>query len=215
MKTIYLVRHAESTTNVGDFVIGSTAPLTDKGRAQAHVLLERVLKLPIEVIVHTSFARSIETAEILNGRLKLPFVLCNLFSERRHASHVKGLLKNDPVRLAYEEYFWGSQFNDPAYRHFDAENFADLKERAGQAFSFLEECSEENILVVGHGIFSRILLAYLIHGESLSSIVCQQVMCSTRLANCAITVFTHDQRKPTEYGGPWELAVWNDRAHLG
>lgn len=72
-----LTRHAHSTLNVEERINGDPAvpvPITEQGRSEAAQLGHQLAQLPIDLCVHTRFARTTETAdEILRGR-DVPYV---------------------------------------------------------------------------------------------------------------------------------------------
>ena len=72
LRLFVLTRHAHSTLNVEGRVNGDPrvpVPLTEQGRAEAALLGHQLAQLPIELCVHTRFARTRDTAdEILRGR---------------------------------------------------------------------------------------------------------------------------------------------------
>ena len=72
VRLFILARHGQSTLNRERRVNGDPAvpaPLTEQGREEARLLGLQVSSLPIELAVHTRFARTRETlAEMLGGR---------------------------------------------------------------------------------------------------------------------------------------------------
>jgi broad specificity phosphatase PhoE len=82
-----LVRHGQSEFNVH---YGATrvdpgirdAPLTELGRAQARAAAAALAGAALERIVASPYTRTIETAEILAGALRLPITLEPLVGER-------------------------------------------------------------------------------------------------------------------------------------
>ena len=72
MRLYVFTRHAQSTLNLENRVNGDPsvpAQLTADGREQAIRLGHQLAQLPIELCVHTQFARTIETADLaLTGR---------------------------------------------------------------------------------------------------------------------------------------------------
>src|SRR5947209_11587796 len=66
-KHIYLVRHGQIEPGTS---VGNLGPrLSDKGRAQAELIAQRLSLLPISVIHHSTLLRAVETAEIITARL--------------------------------------------------------------------------------------------------------------------------------------------------
>ena len=134
-----------------------------------------------------------------------------MFGERRPASSTVGLKRTDAVLVAYEKDFWSS-FHDPEWRYEDSENFADLKIRAARCLEYLIARPEENILVVGHGLFVRVLIAYMAFEEELTGTECLRLMRFLATENTGITVVTYE---PERSRGEWHMQTWNDHAHLG
>ena len=211
MKNVYLVRHGESETNAANITFGKSAKLTARGHEQARFIAQRCANLPIEVIISSGFPRADETAKYIVDTVGKPFEQCALFAERRRPSFEPGRPKSDPEYVEFEHGFW-NRFDDPSWRHADAENFDDLNERAEQALRFLAERPKKNILVVGHGLFTKILAAKVIFGKSLIGSDCIKVMRALRLENSSISIFEHDPEHAK--GWVWRIAVWNDHAHL-
>jgi len=72
-----LTRHAHSTLNVEGRVNGDPrahVPLTREGREEAARLGRQLAQLPLELCVHTRFARTLETARCILGDRGVPLV---------------------------------------------------------------------------------------------------------------------------------------------
>lgn len=211
MKTVYIVRHGESETNVGVVFGGESAPLTELGRKQAVFIAERASKLPVEVVIASSMKRAMETGEVIAQKIGKPIEYSDLFRERRHPSSHTGVLKNSLEFLREEKEFL-ERFGDPSWRFEDGENFADLNTRASEALAFLEERPESEILVASHGIFMSILLARAVLGEELNGNECIRFIRGFYMKNTGISIL----RKDPENHWPlsWQVRVWNDHSHL-
>jgi broad specificity phosphatase PhoE len=211
MKKIYFVRHGESEGNVSSVRQTVTASLTEKGRSQANFVSERCVKLPVEVVVSSTMNRAKETAEIISQRTSQTVDYSDLFVERRRASVVLGKPKDDPVALEIDREI-KANFSQPGWRLADEENFDDLKDRALAALDYLVKRPEENILVVTHGFFLRIIMATVVFGNSLTGEQCDRFIYSLHMENTGITVLGYDENRKSN---PWWLWTWNDHSHLG
>jgi probable phosphoglycerate mutase len=211
MKTIYLVRHGESETNAGDRYLGRSARLTALGHQQAQFVAQRCARLPVEIIISSGYPRADQTADYIVRSVARPVEQSALFAERRAPSALLGRPKSEPDSIAYEDAVW-SKFGDPAWRHGDAENVDDVNARAKQALGYLAARPEQNILVVGHGFFTKILAARIIFGEALTGSACLNVMQALRLENTGLSVLEYDPGHAR--GWTWRIAIWNDHAHL-
>lgn len=205
------MRHGESEGNVGPIRQTAATPLTQRGIDQATFVAERVAKLPLDLLISSTMSRAKETAQIILEKISKPVEYDNLFVERRRPSEVLGKLKNDPIALIAEKEV-KANFTKQGWRFSDEENFDDLKSRALEALEYLANRSEENILVVTHGFFLKIIIACVVFGKDLSGEECQRFIRTFHMENTGITVLGYDEN---ERENPWWLWVWNDHAHLG
>ncbi len=210
MKKIYFVRHGESEGNVGSIRQDNKTVLTEKGRLQAKTVAKRCAELPIEVIICSTLQRAEQTAEEILKETHKPIEYSALFIERQRPSEVIGKPKDDPKSIKAEEAVI-KNFHLPGFRYSDEENFDDLKERARKALKYLAERPEENILVVTHGFFMRIIMAYVLFGDKLTGEECNKCIRVFHMENTALTELCYDDKKESS---PWWLWTWNDHAHL-
>ncbi|MBI5457301.1 histidine phosphatase family protein [Candidatus Kaiserbacteria bacterium] len=216
MKTIYLVRHGESEGNASLMYQLADSVLSERGREQAGFIAERVAKLPVEVVIASPMARTKETASVIGERIQKSVEYSELFVERRIPSALRGKRKDDPEVVPVTASIF--TFDPPDFRYADEENFQDLKARASAALTFLEKRPEDHILVVGHGFFTRFLMARVIFGEELTGKECGRVMGTLRTSNTGLTVLHFKDGATEGIEGPeneWQIIVWNDHAHLG
>lgn len=211
MKKIYFVRHGESEGNIGSIHQSSVSSLTEKGKKQAVFLANRCVKFPIEIIVSSAFNRAKETAEIISDKIGKPLEISDLFIERRKPKEQIGKSKDDPMAIHSEKTI-RENFHIENFQFSDEETFNDLKNRAERALVFLQNKLEENILVVTHGFFIRILMAYAVFGKELTGYECERFIRSFRMENTGITILKLDDKK---IDSSWLLWIWNDHAHLG
>jgi len=209
MKTIYFVRHGEAEVNVSDVFGDGSSPLTPRGHEQAAFIAQRASKLPLEKIVASTMVRAQETAAHIAKRTGHPIESTDLFVERRRPSEHLGARKDDPRSIEITQTLI-DHFSEPGYRFSDEENFEDLRERAGQALTHLEQMPEKHILVVTHGFFLRVLVAVAVFGKNLSGEECDRFIRTFHMENTGLSVLGFD---PKFEKSPWW--VWNDHAHLG
>jgi broad specificity phosphatase PhoE len=213
MKKVYFVRHGESEGNIGLHFQGYKSPLTERGREQARIVAERCMNVPIDAIISSSMKRAEETADIISKKTGHTYEINDLFTERRRPTVLLERSQDDPEARELEAAWARSVFEDGP-RVLDGENFEDIKVRAEKAFHYLERHAAQNILVVAHGLFLRMMLTRMIFGTEFTSLELRKIVQSFRMQNTGITVF--------QYGGDressedrWRLLVWNDHAHLG
>jgi len=146
MKHLYFVRHGESELNAQRIFAGQTdTPLTERGRAEANAAGEQVVHLPIDAIVASPLSRALETARIIASHIDYPLseiIINDIFKERS-----LGTLEGK----SWDEY------SETATGDNGAETDAELLTRAQAGLAFLKSLPADNILLVGHGSFSRAL----------------------------------------------------------
>lgn len=181
---ITLIRHGESVANVGNFISddpGKPVGLTDRGRAQAESLAQR---LRVEIFSHayaSEFPRARETAAIL-----LRYHSCKLMVDARLNERKSGMdgqpvqAFNDQVRL------------DPL--HFKTAKGESFLEQMERLRSFLDELANQhpaaNILAVSHE--NPIIAALALTVEDASTVVLKS------LENCG-RIDLHWPPQPSPY----------------
>ncbi len=210
MKKVYFVRHGESEGNVGGLRGHPDHPLTERGAQQATFIAKRCATLPITFLVSSTDRRARETALAISQEIGMAPEYADLFVEARAPSALRGKSRSDPAVIASQEEI-NKNFTIPGYHFADEENFEDLNERARKALVYLAEREEDEVLVVTHGFFMRMLAARAILGDDLNAPACQDFVRSLHMQNTGLSVFCYDASKEK----PWWLWVWNDHAHLG
>ena len=206
MKTVYLVRHAESEGNIGLHFQGHHTSLTERGRAQAEHIARRAATLDIQVVISSPMVRAYDTAVEISARIGLPIESCEHFSERRRPSSIIGTPMTDAAASALNDAWFESLFTRDA-RIEDGENYEDIAARTLNALQHLEQHSSDAILVVSHGFFMCALLARIVHGSALSPELLRATFNAFHVSNTGVSVLSFDEE--------WGVRMWNDHAHLG
>lgn len=214
MKTIYLVRHGESVLNAGifeTFIDDASAPLTQLGEQQARFLAQRAQKLRFDALIASPFERTKRTAEAIAVLTGHSIEYSELFTERKYPEAIVGMLKSDPKAKILSNAGLDSSERAEG-KVAGVETFQELKVRAGKALKFLEDRSEEALLVVGHGFFTRMLIGRVLYGEKLTTIELAPLIHGFRTNNTGISILKYD---PSDSHCSWWVQAWNDHAHLG
>jgi len=210
-KIIYFVRHGQTENNAQNIKQGTEGSLTERGRAQA---LETAKRFPKEkgrpeIIIASSYERARETAEIIAAELNLKIKYTDLLVERRNPSEVIGhwggeqKVKNIMDRM-------DRSYHPDNLRISDEENFTDLKKRAKKLLSYIKRRRQSRIIMVTHSNFLKLVISYMLHGDSLTAIDYAKLSFFNPINNAgmAICTYTHHWFKKDE----WKLLVWNDLA---
>ena len=146
MQLYVIARHGESTLNFENRVNGDPSvavPLTEKGREEARLLGQQLAHIPIEVCLHTRFARTYETAALaLDGR-DVPFEEEDLLDD---------IKLGDLEGKTLEEYRAWKREHKRSDDFPGGESLDDAARRYARAFELLLTRPENSILVVTHEI---------------------------------------------------------------
>jgi len=211
MKTIYLVRHGESVINVSDkYEQNSDSPLTENGEKQAARIADRATRLKFDALIASPFLRTKQTAELIAKATGKTIEFHSEFQEREMPHSIVGKAKLDEVAKAtVEAAFLSSVTRNPKIG--EAETFDELVARADKALEILKSHSSDSILVVGHGFFTRILIARMLYGDAFSPEIFEPFSWGLRTRNTGLSVIHFN---PEDTHRTWWLSVWNDHAHL-
>ena len=152
MRIFVLSRHGQSTLNVENKVNGDPTvpvPLTADGRVAATRLGEQVARLPLELGVHTRFARTQETLEIALAGRDVPTVV-----EPRLDDIDIGELEG----CSLDDYRAWKRAHDRRESFPGGESLDGAARRYARAFRSLLARPERRILVVCHEIPVRYAL---------------------------------------------------------
>jgi len=215
MKTVYLVRHGESTENVRStpVFVGGAAELTDLGREQARRIAERAQRLPIETIVASPYVRARDTAAVIAESTGLGIVESELFIEHKAPTSFIGREWSDEFRADFKK--WQNVAYVEGEKYEDGDNFETMRDRASRALDFLLERKEENILVVTHGMFTRVMVGLVMLQEAFLPEDLKKLEHTLITRNTGITVIRHGSDDSRKNANDWHMLTWNDHAHLG
>ena len=148
---LYIVRHGQTDWNLEGRMQGQTnIPLNETGRVEAKELGEKLSSFKIDRIISSDLSRVVETAEIINQSLNKPMTH-DIRLREVHYGTIEGKLKTE---ISKEH--WRLFNEDPS--KINAESFEDIYLRVKSFFSDLPK--NENILIVTHGGFIRMMLYF-------------------------------------------------------
>jgi len=208
-KLIYFVRHGETENNAKNIRQGPEGALSAKGREQALATAKRFPKevgRP-QVIISSPYERTKETADIIGKELNMGVEYSDLLKERKNPTEIVGHEGGEKdVKQIIDRI--DKSFHDDNFRYADEENFVDLKERAKKLLSYITERPEQRIIMVTHGIFLKMVVSYMLRGDSLTSSEYNNLshLNPVNNASMAICSYTTHFFKKNE----WKLLIWND-----
>lgn len=208
-KIIYFVRHGETKSNIEHIKQGPEGSLTEKGREQALATARRFPKgngRP-QIIIASPYERTRETAEIISQELKIPVKYSDLLIERKNPSSVIGHWGGEPKVKQIMDRMDRSYHTDD-FRIEDEENFLDVKNRAKKLLKFIALRKEKRIIMVTHSNFLKLLVSYMLYGDSLTASQYSLLNYHNPIDNASMAIcsYTHHWFKKDE----WKILVWND-----
>lgn len=206
VKTIYFVRHGLSEGNANKTYQTVDTLLDVRGKEQAQKIAERLIHLPIELVLSSDAARAKHTAEIIVGQINKPLVLSPLLRERKRPIEIENKKHDDPDSILFNRQALAA-FGDPNKRFSDQENFWDLKARARQALDFVISQKVETVAVVTHGGFLRFMILEMFLGDQLTPEIYLRSLDFLNTKNTGLTWCDIGE-------DGWRLRTWNDHAHL-
>lgn len=169
---VFLIRHGQSTANVGSTVGGPESPLTDKGREEARMAGEEIKRhnLNNPVVVVSPFTRTQQTSHHVLQALgrHAPDYVEPAVQERNFGPNLTG---TDATKLKDEpNYFMDhpdstqrrqKRILNPDWRPESGESLSDVRNRAAPALdTLLKKHPNSDIIVVSHGHTIRALTAH-------------------------------------------------------
>ncbi len=209
LKIIYFVRHGETENNAKNIRQGPNGALSEKGREQALATAKRFPKEKgrPQVIISSPYERAKETAEIIAGELQMKVEYSDLLVERRNPTEIichEGGEKE--VREIIDRI--DKSYHADDLRISDEENFIDLKERARKLLKYIKHRRQKRIIMVTHGIFLKMVVSYMLYGDSLTASQYNNLSYFNPADNAsmAISSYTPHLFRKDE----WKLLTWND-----
>lgn len=154
--TFYLVRHGESEANAAHRFAGRTdSPLTERGRKQAEAVAETLASVHFDRIMSSPLSRCRDTALVIARRHQLPVDL------------EPGLMEidvGDKAGALFDEVRGLPEWNDDGFIAWPRGETLDqvLSRTLGVIARIAAENAGQQVLVVGHGGVTRILMSHFL-----------------------------------------------------
>ena len=210
VKLIYFVRHGETILNAKGIRQGSEGALTENGREQALATAHRFPKEKgrPQVLIASPYERTKETAEIIAKEIGMKHIeYCDLLVERRNPTEIIGKWGGDrEVKEIVDRI--DKSFHEDNLRYSDEENFMDLKNRAKKLLKYIRHRREERIIMVTHGIFLKMVTAYMILGDNLTASEYNKLSYFNTIDNAGIAICSYTTHWFSK--NEWKVLVWND-----
>ena len=182
MKTVIMVRHGQSETNVRKVFTGQIdAPLTDMGRQQARLMAEYLDKYKVDKIYASSLNRAVETAQAIADRQHCPLEKRDELREL-NAGLWQGLSFEEIAEKYPQTYVaWRSDIGNA--KPDGGETCSQLYDRVTAFLQQVLEEPEDTVCLVCHAIPIRMMESYI------CALDAQQI---SWIPNASVTVYTCD-----------------------
>ena len=150
---LYITRHGETLRNAEQRVLGRTDdPLSEKGRAQAKELAEKMRDIEVDIIFSSPLCRAKETAQMVADSKGMTVIVDDRLIEADFGAFEGAPRYCEEYQAAKREHFKrypnGESYFDMAYRIYDF------------LFMLKREYADKKVLVVSHGGVCRIICNY-------------------------------------------------------
>ncbi len=199
MKTIILVRHGESETNLTKKFTGQLdIELTDRGRKQAELMAQYIDRFNVDVIYASDLKRASDTAEAIRVRQGCELVKTKAFREI-NAGEWHGKTFEDISKKYSETYGTWKENIAKAFLN-GGESCVELYDRVVCEFKKVVEESElETICIVSHATPIRMMESYM-SGKGID--MAQEL---SWVPNASVSIYSYDGEYKTVNRGCCEF----------
>ncbi len=189
MKQFWLIRHGQSTANIGiPITARGLPPLTELGWEQSHKISAWFPESP-DLIVATSFIRAQQTAEPLRSRF--PDVAYTEWPAYEYSPLNKKYYTNTSVHERSPKFLEFFENGDPHHSNGEgSETFAAGISRAGDLLDRLHAAPQQKIVVFTHGTFLRMVYWRWLYGSNEAAYETMPAFAhfrkTMRVANCSV-----------------------------
>lgn len=212
-KRIYFVRHGETLLNANHIRQDFNGGLSEKGKDQARQTGERLAQMHIQHMYSSPFERTVETSEIIQKYIHTAFTYTHLLAERRNPSSIIGK-KYDNIDAKKITDAIDLGYHSANFRIADEENFFDMKQRVKKLLRYLKFRPHTSIVCVTHGIFLKMVLAYIHVGRTLDVPEYITLGFLNKVDNAGITLVTHNPWRFLIGKPNWQILAFNDVSRL-
>ena len=185
MKTIIMVRHGQSQTNVRKVFTGQIdAPLTDLGRHQAELMATYLDQYKVDKIYTSSLSRAVETAREIAARQNCPMEKCDALMEI-NSGLWQGLTFTE-IAETYPQTYEVWRTNIGKTKPEGGETCEQLYDRVTAFLKKVLSEPEQTICFVCHALPIRMMESYILTGSADGA---QEI---TWIPNASVTVYTFD-----------------------
>lgn len=207
---LYIVRHGVTELNASNVRQSRDGYLSQDGIAQARALADKLSALTIDSIFTSPFPRARQTADIISAKVKQLLVQeSEYLGEVRLPSEFIGKPKDDPrAQRILEEI--QEHYGIVGWRYADEETFDEFIERAHTVLDYIAKTGFQNVVVVSHERFIRVLVGVMLLGREFTAPAFRVVRENLYISNTGVTIADLVQTKKNS----WRIITLNDHSHI-
>lgn len=207
---LYIVRHGVTELNASNVRQSRDGYLSQDGIAQARALADKLSALTIDSIFTSPFPRARQTADIISAKVKQLLVQeSEYLGEVRLPSEFIGKPKDDPrAQRILEEI--QEHYGTPGWRYSDEESFDEFIERAHTVLDYIAKTGFQNVVVVSHERFIRVLVGVMLLGREFTPRAFREVRQNLYISNTGVTIADLVAEKHNS----WRMITLNDHSHI-
>jgi probable phosphoglycerate mutase len=207
---LYIVRHGVTELNQSNIRQSSEGYLSQEGIQQARALAEKLSELTVDSIFTSPFPRARQTADIISAKVKQLLVQeSEYLAEVRLPSEMIGKPKDDPHSVRVLDTIQ-AHYGEADWRYADEETFDEFSNRAHTVLDYISKTGFENVVIVSHERFIRVLVGVILLGKGFTPDVFRVVRKNLYISNTGITICEEQKSE----SGPWRLVTLNDHSHI-
>ena len=206
-----IVRHPHKEGEDEGIYLGDAARTTEKGKAQAEVLIERLQRFDPDGVVSSAIPRAAELAEMFGKRLERPVLVDPIFNEIGKPSFFVGLSRTDPLYTSVLEEIREGFDDDRIPEGVSVKTRSELEEETKRAFATVEAYPWETIVLVSHAKRIASYVHWVYRNETLEGFY-READRNLILDTTGLTILA---RKPDRRTGEvrWHIDTVNDFSH--
>ncbi|MEK7615905.1 MAG: histidine phosphatase family protein [Patescibacteria group bacterium] len=206
-KKVYLVRHGETEDLAKKLHQQNDSVLSERGNQQAQDVAGRFSKIRADIVYSSPFLRTLQTAKHIGTIAGAPVETKELLRERKQPKEIMGKPRDDAEVMRIKNTI-NEHRHDPSWHYSDEENFFDLRGRVKEFQKFVENDTQENVVLVSHAVFIKMFTLVSVFGDLLTPDMFSSYYQHVRTSQTGITMLEFTDNE-------WKLLTWNDYAHLG
>lgn len=194
MVCIYFIRHGESVDNKQEIIPKDNSALSIQGEKDIICVAKNLQKIFTNLIISSDQICALQTANILAKKLKLKIKKDPCLRERKFPQEIVGK-REDNVSVKKILHTMHFHAQNEYWHYSNEENFIEFRNRAKKFLYDRIYPLNENIIIVSHAGFIRMIMCLIKYGDRISWFDYDQIRNKTKIKSGSIIQITLSNRK--------------------